>query len=821
MWIGLGALLSLGVLPSFNWHRRGTFGEWARLDLGDFTFPLGTNDETFSSLSVFNDGRIRPTPRDVAREICAVGVPMLAMQGASRFWCADAVTAVAGRPPCQSKLLTWENFFLHADTNAPVNAQIELLTNGDFITRSNALERIHRRVAYFDWDDDGLANDIDPNPMEYDGDLFGTGVGWLNANCGSVLSANVETNGAIAVAWHTNVCASAYYWLQFTAQHDRTCVSIECGGESTLGNMVVVANSNQMCRVPLLMGPCYNVTATHPLSDISADDVDAVVRPYSRDVSDRGFSVERSVVLELSGDEGSGTLISSPDVGASISSVTGNCCAVSMYGVNWLWGCGENCHCSGYCQWWRITATWEGYSQNFDWRMQCECQAARESDPTEWVSLSVPSAVMLGGCPVGASVSYEPPESAQGTATLRIASGSGRVALWNDEDRTEPFTLPMTWDASIQCERSFYIEGAALSGSVGDVRLEVEIDTGGCSNVVGRNVTVARVKYLHASSDVQGSSDNPPPFYGEQGCPFSITNSLNPDRHLMIPFCNVVDTNDFSVNAFSVDLRLELEPAGTPDGSLSSEWELIEASPQMSGSLVGGSGLSAQFVNPTHGGVYRFRGRCGGSPWTEANIVLPLSGAEVSSVFENDFVIYAQRMAELDAESGVLERQSVEFGLEWFFSHGSADYLGRVNNSNWPTVWRYNQVNDLSGFGAVATLYGIPARMAKLGNFLAGYGTRRLGVWEVSRMLSQFLGTSNDATADMSWAAATDVVNGSNVVVIVSSLSTNMWSEADSKVKNLWPNPADADNHLARPANVNYNRFFRSPRVIEDVVRQR
>ena len=24
-----------GITPSFNWHKRGTFGEWARLDLGD------------------------------------------------------------------------------------------------------------------------------------------------------------------------------------------------------------------------------------------------------------------------------------------------------------------------------------------------------------------------------------------------------------------------------------------------------------------------------------------------------------------------------------------------------------------------------------------------------------------------------------------------------------------------------------------------------------------------------------------------------------------------------------------------------------------
>ena len=44
-----------GVSPSFNWHKRGTFGEWARLDLGDFAFPLGTNSGAVISLSVFND----------------------------------------------------------------------------------------------------------------------------------------------------------------------------------------------------------------------------------------------------------------------------------------------------------------------------------------------------------------------------------------------------------------------------------------------------------------------------------------------------------------------------------------------------------------------------------------------------------------------------------------------------------------------------------------------------------------------------------------------------------------------------------------------
>jgi len=90
-----------GVSPTFNWHKRGTFGEWSRLDLGDFAFPIGTNGETVTSFSVFSDGRIRPRPRDVGREICAVGVPMLAMQGASRFWVAEEA---ARRTTCRCLL---------------------------------------------------------------------------------------------------------------------------------------------------------------------------------------------------------------------------------------------------------------------------------------------------------------------------------------------------------------------------------------------------------------------------------------------------------------------------------------------------------------------------------------------------------------------------------------------------------------------------------------------------------------------------------------------------------------------------------------------
>ena len=50
------------------------------------------------------------------------------------------------------------------DRTGQYNAQIELRGDGNFITRSNNVESVYRRVLPFDLDNDGLPNDIDPAP---------------------------------------------------------------------------------------------------------------------------------------------------------------------------------------------------------------------------------------------------------------------------------------------------------------------------------------------------------------------------------------------------------------------------------------------------------------------------------------------------------------------------------------------------------------------------------------------------------------------------------------------------------------------------------
>ena len=51
------------------------------------------------------------------------------------------------------------------------NDQIRLFPVGDFMTRSNEVETVYRRVNPDDWDGDGIANERDANPTICDGDL--------------------------------------------------------------------------------------------------------------------------------------------------------------------------------------------------------------------------------------------------------------------------------------------------------------------------------------------------------------------------------------------------------------------------------------------------------------------------------------------------------------------------------------------------------------------------------------------------------------------------------------------------------------------------
>ena len=775
-----------------------------------WAFPYGPSNATTSAFWWFMDGRLQDAPRGPLFAASAGLGDVLAMQGESRLW------AAAGE---YTRTVTWERFFAGGDTNDAVNAQIELKDNGDFTVRSNDLVCAYRRIDPDDWDGDGLDNLVDDWPTVSDGDCHGTGMDWLNANCGGVLSAVPAADGGYEIVWNTNANANAYYWLYFTPTHDGTRIAVACDGPSNLGDMVVIANEGQACEVPLLMGACYHVTASWPVDGISASDPGAEVRLNSVQPSMlppggglRGgggagpcddFEVERPVDIGIDGDDGGGRITSSPVVGATMDAVSGNCCSLECSSSNYVWSCCGGCGCSGYSQWWEVTALWEGYTRLFYWEAQCACQRKRETNAVEWVSLSCPDVIMRGGNSHYVSGVYDPPSSSSEGASMSLECTAG----------AEKITILSQGSGWME------IRGTAVSGGIGDVEFRLVTGIGEETYTNTAHLTVACVDRLEVSCCYSGQSANPPPFDGETECPFSVTNSLSPDRHLVVPFENVATLGGggFSVRDFAVDMELVLAPAGVNGSSLPCDWEVVEATPQMSGSLSHSGGLEAHFVNPRQGGVYRFRGRCDGSPWTEGNVVLPLSGASIDFVFFSDMAAYECLMATLGRMPDAI-RQTEDFGYEWFLDDAASDYIGRVDSQAKPTVWRYNQVSDdllTMGMGAVAMWRGVPVRVAKLGNFLAGYGTRRLGIRESSRIMSQSIGTGNDATAEMSWQGGTDAFTSGDLMAVTGSLATNMWPVADAKVKRLWPNTSSCDNHVAAGQYFDYNFFFSSPRSVE------
>ena len=391
-----------------NWHVHGATSSFGnnRIDFGDWAFPLGTNDEAFSSFWYFIDGRIRPTPKDAMREICAVGVPMSAVPGQSRLWMAEE--------PDGARVITWENFFLGGDTNAPVNAQIVLYPNGDFVTRSNEVETVCRRVNPDDWDDDGIHNERDVNPTSCDGDFFG-----------------------VANALPPNANPDAYYWLDMSATGALgvATIRVACDGPSDLGDHLVIARTNQVCHIPLLAGATYAVESDLPI------DYSAVSSEYADIVTNAENRLTVSLPLELSlvriQTRNAGTTInygaaSSPiNVYPSIIACLGGCCSRQVVDGILQWSCSLTCTCGGGYHSFETTALWEGYSKLFIGYASCGCWEDAP-DPTPTPS-AAPYAASVSACFSKDAVIFEdgyensPGEwvSRRSTATMLTISANG------------------------------------------------------------------------------------------------------------------------------------------------------------------------------------------------------------------------------------------------------------------------------------------------------------------------------------------------------------------------------------------------------------
>ena len=150
------------------WTLGGGYEAHFPLDLGDFTFPFGTG--VVRRVDVLSGGMVESLPRqrvDSAcyssmMSICAAREYASIVPGGGRCWWADAARSASA--PYRVKLISWENIFGGRDRTGLYSAQIEFHDDGNYITRSNNVESVYRRVLPFDLDNDGLPNDIDSAP---------------------------------------------------------------------------------------------------------------------------------------------------------------------------------------------------------------------------------------------------------------------------------------------------------------------------------------------------------------------------------------------------------------------------------------------------------------------------------------------------------------------------------------------------------------------------------------------------------------------------------------------------------------------------------
>ena len=119
------------------------------------------------------------------------------------------------------------------------------------------------------------------------------------------------------------------------------------------------------------------------------------------------------------------------------------------------------------------------------------------------------------------------------------------------------------------------------------------------------------------------------------------------------------------------------------DAPLSVHWTRV-AGPT-SGVLLASSALSATYRNPNKGGVYRFRvairnGAGTDVAFAEANLVLPLAGAEMDSVMQTNLPMADAFVARVVSKYTARERRNGNNLDRWFVEWNSGDYVGRLDN---------------------------------------------------------------------------------------------------------------------------------------------
>ena len=263
---------SANAITNEHWRRRGAFDDALRIPANGWSYPYATGVTVLVRGELRTSIRSRDFPRAFAQGLSLlplVNWPQLPEgRCESVFW--------YDTTPSNTLLTTWWNVALGRDATNPVNFQAELFPDGGFTYRYENRTVRHVRVWPFDWDNDGLENSVDPDPLVAGPDAHGTNAEWYNTVCSNVLEVVVGggtgTTGVSPVgddvdfSWREGVNSNAYYFVDVVAERGPAPIRFTGDRTSRLGNPVVVARAGETNRVSLLIGVDYAVTSDTPFS---------------------------------------------------------------------------------------------------------------------------------------------------------------------------------------------------------------------------------------------------------------------------------------------------------------------------------------------------------------------------------------------------------------------------------------------------------------------------------------------------------------------------------------------------------------------------
>ena len=263
---------SANAITNELWRRRGAFDDAFRIPANGWSYPYATGVAVLARGELRSGIRAHDFPRAFASDLSflpLVNWPLLPEgRRESVFW-HDTTSS-------NTLLTTWWNAALGRDATNPVNFQAELHPDGGFTYRYEDRTVRHARVWPFDWDNDGLENTVDPDPLTPGPDAHGTNAEWYNTVCSNLFSAveggGTGTTGILPVddvsvlPWREGINSNAYYFVDVVTEHGPTPIYFTGDRDSRLGNPVVVALAGVTNRVPLLIGIDYAITSPTPFS---------------------------------------------------------------------------------------------------------------------------------------------------------------------------------------------------------------------------------------------------------------------------------------------------------------------------------------------------------------------------------------------------------------------------------------------------------------------------------------------------------------------------------------------------------------------------